>query len=153
MRCTWSYFKVSQFLDLDVTPDLESRRAGQAVRLGFKLANRSEEEFYLPAPLLNRSAHILFMERVGRGFFLIPLSSLFKRKRQLLIPPGKRLGASVSLEGKSVSESTRVLHFDLPPDVRTFQVFLPLSDEEPDGFRYMTCVNTEGVDVADSWVH
>lgn len=150
---TWSHAKVTQYLSLQLAPDRQSYRPRQPVRLTIKISNRGREVFSIPPELMNRSARILFMEREGRGFFLISLKTLFPRRRRLIIGPGRSIQARFVLRPEDLAERTAVLHYELPEQVRTFQIFLPLAEEEPDGFRNMLGYNTEGVTVSDSWAN
>lgn len=152
MSHTWSHVKVAQNLSLEVALDRQSYRPRQSVRITIKISNHGQESYNLPSSLMNRSGQILFMERAGHGFFSLALKALFPRRRELIIKPGESIKTPITLRPEDITGRTAVLHYELPEHVRTFQVFLPLSDEETDGFRKMLSFNTEGVKVTDSWV-
>jgi hypothetical protein len=147
----WSFAEVRQQLLFEAVTDRAVYRRGQHVQLTLRLTNRAQSRYELPAGLMNRTARILFMEREGRGQFAVAMARLF-RTTQLVIDPGQTVETRLVLRPADVSERTEVLHYDFPEKAREFQVFLPLAQEQTEGFRNALGANVSDVRVADSWV-
>lgn len=148
----WPFSRVLDYLYMSVTPDRDSYPASVPVRLTITIVNRDSNAFEPPDDYHNRSAHFRFMERQGWGLFVVALGVLFKT-RPLRIGSAESLKTSIQLEPQHLASRTEVIHYEMPPSVRTFQVFLPLGIEEAEGYRNMLVANSEGVTVEDSWIH
>jgi len=147
---SWPFAQVTSELALTVTTDQPAYAAGEPVALKIAIANRSASAFELDAPRMQRRARVLFMERSGGGELRIRLTTLFGRSG-LRIDPGQQQHWVLRLRGSDRFDRFRTEHYEFTPDVRTFQLFLPLATEDARDFDHMLSVSVAAVDVADEW--